>query len=204
MSNSSGMQMIEFGGRGNSYWAQVQCPKCEAWLREMPDRYEAIPYEDDAGDEEEEKIDTEYIYYWTCLKCGYQSKLKSFASPGEHSPHPDGIDHEPGSFPEPVIRDPNNWKNSDQLSEWEKKLVVYCWEMLDSFEGSFLIHKVSYIWNLSAALKSHEIEVIKRTAKEYVDLLDYEKKHGRESGSYGGDEGDVTKIREALTKIINS
>jgi hypothetical protein len=199
--------MIEFGGRGTSYWAQVQCPKCEAWLKEMPDRYEAIPFEDEEdyeGDEEEEKIETEYIYYWTCLKCGYQRRLESFAPPGNHSPHPDGIDHEPGSYPEKVIRDPTKWKNSDQLSEWEKKLVVHCWEMLDSFEGSFLIHKISYIWNLSAALESYDIKKVKRTAKEYVNLLDYEKKHGKDPGSYGGVEGDVTKIRKALMEIAKS
>ena len=98
MSNSSGPQMIEFGRKGNKYWAQVQCPKCEAWLREMPDQHKAKPHDDEdeedyEEDDEQEKIDTEYIYYWTCLKCGYQSKLESFASPGEHSPHPDGIDH---------------------------------------------------------------------------------------------------------------
>ena len=47
--------------------------------------------------------------------------------------------------------------------------------MLDSLKGSFLIHKISYIWNLSAALESYDIKKVKRTAKEYVDLLDYEK-----------------------------
>ena len=82
--------------------------------------------------------------------------------------------------------------------------MVYCWEMTDSFEGSFLIHKISYIWNLSAALKNHEIEEIKRTAKEYVDLLDYENIHGKDPNSYCGEEGDVTKIREALKEIAES
>ena len=37
-----------------------------------------------------------------------------------------------------------------------------------------------------------------------VDLLDYEKIHGLDPGSYGGDEGDVTKIREALKEIAES
>jgi hypothetical protein len=204
MSNTKGPQLIEFGGSGDSYWGQVQCPECEAWLKEMPDHYEAIPYEDEEENEDAVKIDTEYIYYWTCLKCGYQRKLDSFDAPGEHSPHPDGVKHEPGSFPEPVIRDPGKWKGSDRLSEWEKKLVVYCWAMIDSLEGSFLIHKVSYIWKLAASLESYKIEEVKQTAKEYVDLLDYEKIHGQESGSYGGDEGDVTRIRGALEEIAKS
>ena len=150
MSNSSGPQLIEFGGKGNKYWAQIQCPKFEAWLREMPDQHKPSPHEDDGEDYEEdyeqEKIDTLYIYYWTCLKCGFQRKLESFDPPGEHYPHPDGVKHEPGSYPEPVIRNPNKWKGSDRLSEWEKKLVVYCWEMIDSLEAILLSENSKYDW----------------------------------------------------------
>jgi hypothetical protein len=210
MNIGSGPQLIEFGGKGNSYWAQVQCPNCKAWLKEMPDHYETYPYEDDEYEgedydgEEIEKIDTLYIYYWTCLKCRHKRKVESFDTPGEHTPHPDGVEHEPGSLSEPIVRDPEKWKDADRLSEWEKKLVIYCWEMLDSLNGSFLIHKINYIWNLAAALENYDIEAVKRTAIEYVELLDYEKIHGKESGSYGGEEGDVTKIREALKGIGSS
>jgi hypothetical protein len=144
------------------------------------------------------------LYYWTCLKCGHQRKVESIDTPGEHTPHPDGVEFEPGSSPQPTIHDPEEWKDADRLSEWEKKLVVYCWETLDTLAGSILVHKISYRWNLSAALESYNIEAVKRTAKEYVDLLDYESIHGTEPGSYGGDEGDVTNIREALKGISDS
>lgn len=217
MNNNSGPQLIEFGGKGKSYWAQIQCRECGAWLREMPDRYEIMSDkeylyyygedEDEDEDEEyheEEKTDTCYIYYWTCLKCGQQRREESLTTPDEHSPHPDGVEHEPGSLPQPTIRDPNKWKDADRLSKWEKNLVVYCWEMVDSLAESFLIHKISYIGNLIAALKDYDIEAVERTAREYVDLLAYEKIHGKDPGSYGGEEGDVTKIKEALKGISGS
>jgi len=207
MSKNTGPQLIEFGGKGKSYWAQVQCQECGAWLREMPDRYEIMSDKDyqyyygddqDEEDSEEGKTDTCYIYYWTCLKCGHQRRVESLDTPDEKSPHPDGVGHEPGSLPEPTIRDPKKWKDADKLSKREKELVVYCWEMLDSLAGSFLIHKISYIWNLIAALNDQDIEAVKRTAGEYAELLDFEKILGKEPGSYGGVEGDVTKIREVL------
>ena len=40
-----------------------------------------------------------------------------------------------------------------------------------------------------------------KTAKAYVELLDYEAIHGQESGSYGGAEGDITAMRAILYEI---
>ena len=57
------------------------------------------------------------------------------------------------------------------------------------------------IRNIYGALKKQDIEEVVHSAQEYVDLLDHEAIHGKESGSYHGAEGDVTKIRSALSKI---
>ena len=38
MSSYSGPELIGFGEGGKSHWGQVNCRKCNAWLKEMPDR----------------------------------------------------------------------------------------------------------------------------------------------------------------------
>ena len=66
------------------------------------------------------------------------------------------------------------------------------------------IHKLNYIWNITSALAEYDISKVIKTAQEYVDLLDHEAIHGKEYGSYSGVEGDVTKIRKSLLKIIEN
>ena len=73
--------------------------------------------------------------------------------------------------------------------------------MLFPLFGKLTIHQVNYIWNLDAALNSQDIRAVIKTAQEYVDMLDYEKIHGKKPGSYRGVEGDVTKIRLTLQEI---
>lgn len=187
-------QLVEYGGGGKSHWGQVQCEKCTAWLREMPDHYEEKILED-------EDQDQEYLYYWTCLACGYVREFSSFALPEDHSPNPEAELHEPGTLPPPVVRDPEKWDNAGLLSPGEKDLIRYCWEMIGSLRNADLIHQINYIWNLDDALEKQDIEEVIHSAQEYVDLLDHEAIHGKEPGSYYGAEGDVTKIRSALSEI---
>ena len=73
--------------------------------------------------------------------------------------------------------------------------------MIDSLRNADIIHQISYTWNIHGALKKQDIEEVIHSAQEYVDLLDHEAILGKESGSYYGAEGDVTKIRSALSKI---
>ena len=187
-------QLVEYGGKGKSHWGQVQCGKCTAWLREMPDHYEENIRED-------EDQDQEYLYFWTCLACGHVREFSSFASPEDHTPNSEAELHEPGTLPPPEVRDPEKWDDTRLLSPGKKDLIRYCWEMIDSLRNALTIHKINYIWNMDDALEKQDIEEVIHSAREYVDLLDHEAIHGKESGSYYGAEGDVTKIRSALSKI---
>jgi len=186
-------QLVAYGGKGKSHWGQVQCEKCAAWLREMPDRYEEILDEHDEQDQE-------YLCCWTCLSCGHVREL-STTSPEDYTPDPEAELHEPGTLPPFVVRDPEKWDIAGLLSPGKKDLIRYCWEMIDSLRNALTIHKINYIWNMDDALEKQDIEEVIHSAREYVDLLDHEAIHGKESGSYYGAEGDVTKIRSALSKI---
>ena len=186
--------LISYGGKGKHHWGQVQCGKCGAWLREMPDRYEKHEYK--VGDS-----DHIYHYFWRCLQCGEEREIESFSEPDSYTPNPDAELHEPGSLPPPIIRDPDKWSVADSLSPTEKRLVRECWDMLDPLAGILTIHQVNYIWDLHNALASQEIHEVIKSAQAYVDMLDYEKVHGKEPGSYRGAEGDVTRIRATLREI---
>jgi len=187
-------QLVAYGGKGTGHWGQVQCEKCTAWLREMPDSYEEEICED-------EDQDQEYLYCWTCLACGHVRKFSSLTSPEGFIPNPEAELHEPGTLPPPEVRDPEKWDNTKLLSPGKKELIRYCWEMSDSLRNAFTIHKINHIWNIHGALKKQDIEELIHSAQEYVDLLDHEAIHGTESGSYHGAEGVVTKMRSALSKI---
>ena len=107
----------------------------------------------------------------------------------------------PGSrAPEPV-RDPDGWRGAERLSVAEKALVRDCWAMLDSLRESFTIHQVVYIWDIGRSLEAQDIAALVAAAAEYVNLLDYEAVHGKEVGTYYGDEGDVTPLRADLDQI---
>jgi hypothetical protein len=187
-------QLVAYGGEGKSHWGQVQCEKCTAWLREMPDRDKEIicKHEDQYQ---------EYLYYWTCLSCGRVRKVSSSTSPEDYTANPEAELHEPGTLPPPVVENPEKWDTAKLLSPGKKKLICYCWEMIESLRNALTIHKIIYIWNIHGALEKQNIEEVMHSAQEYVDLLDHEAIHGKESGSYHGAEGDVTKIRSALSKI---
>ena len=194
MRGGTGPELHSHGGGGISYWGQVQCKECNAWLREMPDRSEEI--QSDCED-----FEKAYVYAWACLACGAVREEESFTPPEEWTPNPDAELHEPGTHPPPVVRDAEKWDAADSLSPAQKSLVRCCWEMLDTLEGAFTIHKVTYTWDLVAALKAQDIKAVIRSARAYVKLLDHEAVHGQDSGSYGGAEGDVTEIRSVLAKI---
>jgi len=187
-------QLVAYGGKGTSHWGQVQCEKCTAWLREMPDHYEETICE-------HEDQDQEYICCWTCLACGHVREFSSFTPPEDYTPDPEAELHEPGTLPPPEIHDPKKWDDTRLLSPGRKELIRYCWEMINSIRNADTIHKINYTWNIYDALKKQGIEDVIHSAQEYVDLLDYEAIHGKEAGSYYGAEGDVTKMRSALSKI---
>jgi hypothetical protein len=186
-------QLVAYGGEGVSHWGQVQCEKCTAWLSEMPDHYEENIRED-------EDQDQEYICSWICLSCGHVRELSS-TSPEDYTANPEAELHEPGTLPPPVVEDPEKWATAKLLSPAKKDLIRYCWEMIESLRNALTIHKITYIWNIDDALEKQNIEEVMHSAQEYVDLLDQEVIHGVETGSYCGAEGDVTKIRSALSKI---
>ena len=187
-------QLVAYGGKGKSHWGQVQCEKCTAWLREMPDHYEETICE-------HEDQDQEYLCCWTCLACGHVREFSSLTSPEDYTPNPEAELHEPGTLPPPEVHDPEKWDNTRLLSPGKKELICYCWEMSDSLENADIVHKVNYVRDIYVALKKQDIEELIHSAQEYVDLLDHEAIHGTESCSYHGAEGDVTKIRSALSKI---
>ncbi len=189
------LELISYGGKGTSHWGQVQCRNCGAWLKEMPDRFE----KHNAKNEETHKYI--YHYFWQCLSCGEERKIIDFASPDTYTPKPQAQLHKPGTLPPPIVRNPDKWRCAGKLSLVEKILIRECWNMLFPLFGKLTIHQVNYIWNLDAALKSQDIRAVIKTAQEYVDMLDYEKIHGKEPGSYRGVEGDVTKIRLTLQEI---
>ena len=56
------IQLVEYGGGGKSHWGQVQCEKCTACLREMPDHYEETICEHEDQDQE---------YLWCAKKAGH-------------------------------------------------------------------------------------------------------------------------------------
>ena len=69
MSSGTGRpELVAYGGGGESHWGQVNCEKCLAWLREMPDRFEASGWEDEGSDQD-------YVCFWTCLACGHERKV---------------------------------------------------------------------------------------------------------------------------------
>lgn len=191
-------ELVSYGGKGKYHWGQVQCKKCGAWLREMPDRFGRHNYKIEGTNKHI------YHYFWKCLRCGEERKIIDFSRPDSYTPNPQAELHEPGTSPPPVEPDPDKWRFANKLSPVEKRLVCECWDMLDPLAGKLTIHQVSYIWNLSEALESQDIRAVIKTAQEYVDMLDYEKVHGKEPGSYRGVEGDVTKIRLTLREIRGS
>ena len=196
MSSGTGSpELVAYGGGGKSHWGQVNCEKCVAWLREMPDRFEV------SRREAEGRPDLDYVYFWTCLACGHERKVRSSSPPGEYTPNPNAELHEPGTRPPRVTRNPEKWANAHTLSPAKKRLVNCCWKMLDRLLGAFTIHKVTYVWDIVKALESQDIEAVIQSAQAYVDLLDYEAIHGVEHSSYCGVEGKVTDIRDTLSTI---
>ncbi len=194
MSSGTGPELVAYGGGGKSHWGQVNCEKCVAWLREMPDRFEA-------SHREEEGSDQDYVCFWTCIACGHERKVRSSSPPGEYTPNPNAELHEPGTRPPRVTRNPEKWANAHTLTPAKKRLVNRCWKMLDPLQGALTIHKVTYVWDIVKALEAQDIEAVIRSAQAYVDLLDYEAIHGVEHSSYCGVEGKVTDIRDALSAI---
>ena len=200
MSNYSGFELTGFGEGGKSHWGQVNCRKCDAWLKEMPDRSRK------ASRKQKYKLgytgtDTLYFYYWTCLNCSFRRRVEELSPPGTYTPNPNANLHKPGTVPPPIIRDPDKWETADSLSPAQKSLVRECWEMHETLVGCHTVHEVTYLWNITGALAEYDINKVIKTAQEYVDLLDHEAIHGHRAGSYHGKEGDVTKIRKSLLEI---
>ena len=59
-----------------------------------------------------------------------------------------------------------------------------------------MARKSWYVWVWLGATA-----IATNAAAEYVNLLDYEAVHGKEVGTYYGDEGDVTPLRADLDQI---
>lgn len=185
-------QLIEYGRKGTGHWIQITCKYCGAWLQEMPDRYEKVDDRDEPA---------YYKASWTCLACGNIREEEFCSHPDSYTHDEDAILYEPGSRPDPVVRDPSNWPVSEQLTKDEKDLVAACWKMIDELSNEPIIHQISYLLNLSGALKEYDIEKVKNTAGEYVEMLDYELVHGQRPSSYGGTTGNVTDLRRILKSL---
>lgn len=226
-----GPTLVSYGGQGANHWGQMRCPRCGAWLRDMPDRSE--PYNstrtvpdpdcpacrgsgwirepDDWGYggepcdgktvQRQERI---YRYFWRCLACGHEREQVDSTPPEDWSPDPNAELKAPGTFPPAPVRDPQEWKNAAELSDAEQGLVRECWRMLDSLKGESLIHRVNYIWQLEEDLLKQDIDAVTRVSREYVEMLDYEAIHGQRMFSFFGTEGDVRSIRRYLAQIPDS
>jgi hypothetical protein len=140
-------------------------------------------------------------YVFTCVACGQDHHQQDSIAPERWSVDPDVTHHEPGSRPPEPVRDPEGWRGAEQFSAAEKALVRDAWTMLDSLSGSFTIHQVAYVWDIGTALETQDMAGLVAAAAEYVNLLDYEAVHGKETWTYYGDEGDVTAIRADLDRI---
>jgi len=182
-------RLVSYGTKTAAHWRQGECERCGAWLPPMPGRHE-------------EHLDAAvWDYVFTCLACGQEHVRRDSIPPERWTEDPDVTYHEPGSrAPEPV-RDPDGWRGAERLSVAEKALVRDCWAMLDSLRESFTIHQVVYIWDIARSLEAQDIAALVAAAAEYVNLLDYEAVHGKEVGTYYGDEGDVTPLRADLDQI---
>ena len=156
----------------------------------------------DSAQQNKEKGSEElFYYYWTCIRCGQKREVHSSGPPDIWEADPDYAIQEPGTLPEPPQKEPDEWENASQLSELQKELVRECWKMVDSLKGSLTIHKIDYLWRLREALENESIEDTSLTAKDYVDLMDYEELHGQEYGSYHGEIGDYSLIKNILFKL---
>lgn len=110
--------LVSYGGKGKSYWGQVQCVKCSAWLREMPDRYEFRK-------SNLENTDEFYHYFWKCLACGYEREVEELSSPDSFQPNPDADIKEPGIISNPIEENPDKLKNSAELSPLQNDIFKY-------------------------------------------------------------------------------
>lgn len=108
--------------------------------------------------------------------------------------------HEPGSGERDAVRNADHSDSAD-LTESERRLARECWAMLTMLEDRGLIHQVTYVWALRDALIAQDKSGLVEAALEYVNLLDYEKEHGHDYGSYRGVEGCVEGIRAALAAV---
>jgi hypothetical protein len=182
-------RLVSYGNKAGAHWAQGQCEQCGAWLTPMPERHEQHP--GDAG----------WDYIWICVRCGEEHRRHDSIAPERWSEDAGVSYHQPGSRPPEPVRNPEGWDAAERLSVAEKALVHDCWTMVDSLSGSLTIHKVTYVWDIERALEAQDLAGLVAAATEYVNLLDYEAIHGKETFTYYGDEGDVTAIRADLDRI---
>ena len=182
-------RLVSYGNKAGAHWAQGQCEQCGAWLEPMPQRHEQYPGDGD------------WDYIFTCLDCGREHRRRSSIAPERWSEDANVIYQQPGTRPPEPVRNPDGWGAAEGLSVAEKALIHDCWTLVDSLSGSFTIHKVIYVWAIDSALETQDLAGLVAAATEYVNLLDYEAIHGKETWTYYGDEGDVTAIRADLDEI---
>ncbi len=227
----SAPKLVSYGRGSLNHWGQGRCAACDSWLKDMPDRHEVYyftstepdsacsrcggagvvdgwsdpdraPYEKGTPCECVREIQKRaYRYFWRCLSCGREREQADSAPPGNWTPDPDAKLHEPGTVPLGPVKEPREWRDGSELTDAQVKLARECWGMVDSLKTESPIHKVTYIWNLEEALVGQDIDAVVAAARSYVELLDYEAVHAKDSGTYYGAEGDLTSIRQHLAGI---